>query len=460
MFAEGSGSGKGKGKSKDGHAGSGSGGTAEGGEGMEVVDENDDFITGGADDLSWLIKRVTFKLHETYPSPNRREWMVGSAVSQRLSWYYLVDTWLRPSISTSSHPSSSPTTLNYASTLTEVDKPPYRVTETGWGEFPLNIRVQFGQETGEKVVVFQHGLRLHHWGPVGGRVGNVGGSGQVGNGSGAGGQGGGGVSMVGSTPAAIGSTSGDLDKEKDTPMDIKANVADVEMTNAGQVDKGKNGADVASTPEGAVGTVSTPQPEATVSLDTPQSTAGGGDPDAEGETDGTPAGETDGRGTRESTRMEVDGTAGDDVEMKDGEGTLVKAEPGETGDDASQTITVSAPMTLNSAATTTTESTSADSATSLFPQVNPLPVHSWQYDQFVFTDPTTTFYQLLLAHPETPLPKRSLRRGQDIGQGAILGLDRGSAGVPLEFTKELEVAERMRLEDARKTLVEETDRWR
>jgi len=75
MFAEGSGSGsgKGKGKSKDGHAGSGSGGTAEGGEGMEVVDENDDFITGGADDLSWLIKRVTFKLHETYPSPNRRE---------------------------------------------------------------------------------------------------------------------------------------------------------------------------------------------------------------------------------------------------------------------------------------------------------------------------------------------------------------------------------------------------
>ena len=74
MFAEGSGSGKGKGKSKDGHVGGGgSGGAAEGGEGMEVVDENDDFITGGADDLSWLIKRVTFKLHETYPSPNRRE---------------------------------------------------------------------------------------------------------------------------------------------------------------------------------------------------------------------------------------------------------------------------------------------------------------------------------------------------------------------------------------------------
>ncbi len=26
---------------------------------------------GGADDLSYFIKRVTFKLHETYPSPSR-----------------------------------------------------------------------------------------------------------------------------------------------------------------------------------------------------------------------------------------------------------------------------------------------------------------------------------------------------------------------------------------------------
>jgi YEATS domain-containing protein 4 len=30
-------------------------------------------IVGGADDLSYFIKRVTFKLHETYQIPTRRE---------------------------------------------------------------------------------------------------------------------------------------------------------------------------------------------------------------------------------------------------------------------------------------------------------------------------------------------------------------------------------------------------
>ena len=30
-------------------------------------------IVGGADDLSYFIKRVTFKLHETYQNPARRE---------------------------------------------------------------------------------------------------------------------------------------------------------------------------------------------------------------------------------------------------------------------------------------------------------------------------------------------------------------------------------------------------
>ena len=31
----------------------------------------DSDIVGGADDLSYFIKRVTFKLHETYPNPTR-----------------------------------------------------------------------------------------------------------------------------------------------------------------------------------------------------------------------------------------------------------------------------------------------------------------------------------------------------------------------------------------------------
>lgn len=32
-------------------------------------------IVGGADDLSYFIKRVTFKLHDTYPTPNRSTYM-------------------------------------------------------------------------------------------------------------------------------------------------------------------------------------------------------------------------------------------------------------------------------------------------------------------------------------------------------------------------------------------------
>ena len=30
-------------------------------------------IVGGADDLSYFVKRVTFKLHDTYTNPNRSE---------------------------------------------------------------------------------------------------------------------------------------------------------------------------------------------------------------------------------------------------------------------------------------------------------------------------------------------------------------------------------------------------
>lgn len=30
-----------------------------------------DYLPGGADDLQYLVKRVVFRLHETYPNPNR-----------------------------------------------------------------------------------------------------------------------------------------------------------------------------------------------------------------------------------------------------------------------------------------------------------------------------------------------------------------------------------------------------
>jgi len=71
---------------------------------------------GGADDISYFIKRVSFKLHETYPNPNRN-----------------------------------------------IDKPPFEVSETGWGEFEIQIRITFVAEANEKPISFYHHLKLHPW---------------------------------------------------------------------------------------------------------------------------------------------------------------------------------------------------------------------------------------------------------------------------------------------------------
>ncbi|KAF9509597.1 hypothetical protein BS47DRAFT_1348972 [Hydnum rufescens UP504] len=79
-----------------------------------VPDKSDS--VGGADDLGYFIKRVTFRLHETYPTPNRN-----------------------------------------------VDKSPFEVTETGWGEFDISIRITFVSESAEKTLNFQHHLKLHPW---------------------------------------------------------------------------------------------------------------------------------------------------------------------------------------------------------------------------------------------------------------------------------------------------------
>ncbi|PVG03667.1 yeats-domain-containing protein [Serendipita vermifera] len=73
-------------------------------------------VVGGKDDLSHFIKRVTFKLHESFANPSR-----------------------------------------------VVDKPPFEVTETGWGEFEIQIRVAFSTESGEKPITLFHVLKLHAW---------------------------------------------------------------------------------------------------------------------------------------------------------------------------------------------------------------------------------------------------------------------------------------------------------
>lgn len=47
--------------------------------------------------------------------------------------------------------------------IPDVDKPPFEVSETGWGEFEVAIRIYFIQESGEKAVALYHHLKLHPW---------------------------------------------------------------------------------------------------------------------------------------------------------------------------------------------------------------------------------------------------------------------------------------------------------
>jgi len=38
--------------------------------------ENIDYIPGGADDLGYMIKRISFKLYDTYPNANRGAYLL------------------------------------------------------------------------------------------------------------------------------------------------------------------------------------------------------------------------------------------------------------------------------------------------------------------------------------------------------------------------------------------------
>ncbi|PWN39551.1 yeats-domain-containing protein, partial [Ceraceosorus guamensis] len=83
--------------------------------------QNHDYhrMVGGKDDISHFVKKVTFKLHETYAGASRT-----------------------------------------------VDKPPFQVTETGWGEFDIQIRIVFVPEANEKPLTTYHRLKLHPWHPI------------------------------------------------------------------------------------------------------------------------------------------------------------------------------------------------------------------------------------------------------------------------------------------------------
>lgn len=73
-------------------------------------------MVGGKDDISHFIKRVQFKLHDTYPQPTRN-----------------------------------------------IDKAPFSVTESGWGEFEIQIKIFFVPEANEKPITLFHHLKLHPW---------------------------------------------------------------------------------------------------------------------------------------------------------------------------------------------------------------------------------------------------------------------------------------------------------
>lgn len=50
--------------------------------------------------------------------------------------------------------------------MLDIDKPPFQVTETGWGEFDIQVKIFFVPESGEKPVTLFHRLKLHPWHPV------------------------------------------------------------------------------------------------------------------------------------------------------------------------------------------------------------------------------------------------------------------------------------------------------
>lgn len=73
------------------------------------------FVRGPqGEDISYFIKKVVFKLHDTYANSSRT-----------------------------------------------VESPPFEVTETGWGEFEVGIKIFFVSEANEKNINLYHHLKLH-----------------------------------------------------------------------------------------------------------------------------------------------------------------------------------------------------------------------------------------------------------------------------------------------------------
>ncbi|KAJ5216945.1 Protein AF-9 [Penicillium chermesinum] len=77
------------------------------------------FVKGiNGEDISYWLKKVQFKLHETY-----------------------------------------------AQSVRTIEQPPFEVQETGWGEFEIQIKLYFVPESNEKPQTLWHSLKLHPYGP-------------------------------------------------------------------------------------------------------------------------------------------------------------------------------------------------------------------------------------------------------------------------------------------------------
>jgi YEATS domain-containing protein 4 len=51
---------------------------------------------------------------------------------------------------------------SFAEPVRTLDKPPYEVTETGWGEFEIGITIHFAPDCGEQSLFMLAPLKLHH----------------------------------------------------------------------------------------------------------------------------------------------------------------------------------------------------------------------------------------------------------------------------------------------------------
>lgn len=81
------------------------------------------------------------------------------------------------------------------------------------------------------------------------------------------------------------------------------------------------------------------------------------------------------------------------------------------------------------------------------------PVHSWQYEEVVFVEPTEAFYTVLLTNPPTPLPPNNRHP-------KTLTYALGGGGNIGEFSRQMEKEEGDRMEAARKKALSEIEELR